>query len=176
MQKANIKIFRRKLKRTSFQFRKRWISSPPPPPSPLLPLLLPTRGSSLMWDLSSQVRDWTRATEMTALNPNLPSSGELPRWSLPPSLLPPFLSSFLPSFLPLLLSSPLPSLLAFPPLSLFFMAAPVAYESSQARGPMRATAVIYTTATAARDPSHICDLCCSLKQYRILNPLIEAGD
>ena len=32
----------------------------------------------------------------------------------------------------------------------------------------------YTTATAALDPSHICDLCCRLQQCWILNPLSEA--
>ena len=34
----------------------------------------------------------------------------------------------------------------------------------------------YTTATATRDLSHICDLHCSLQQCRILNPLSEARD
>ena len=34
----------------------------------------------------------------------------------------------------------------------------------------------YTTATAMLDPSHICDLCHSLLQCRILNPLSEAKD
>ena len=33
-----------------------------------------------------------------------------------------------------------------------------------------------TTATATLDLSHICDLCCSLRQCWILNPLSEAGD
>ena len=33
-----------------------------------------------------------------------------------------------------------------------------------------------TTATATPDPSHICDLCCSLQQRQVLNPLSEAGD
>ena len=32
----------------------------------------------------------------------------------------------------------------------------------------------YTTATATMDLSHICDLCRSLQQHRILNPLSEA--
>ena len=34
----------------------------------------------------------------------------------------------------------------------------------------------YTTATAALDPSCICDLCCSLQQHWIPNPLSEARD
>ena len=34
----------------------------------------------------------------------------------------------------------------------------------------------YATATATPDPSHICDLYCSLQQYQILNPLSEARD
>ena len=34
----------------------------------------------------------------------------------------------------------------------------------------------YTTATAMPDMNHICDLCCSLWQYQILNPLREARD
>ena len=34
----------------------------------------------------------------------------------------------------------------------------------------------YATATAILDPSYICDLSCSLQQWRILNPLSEARD
>ena len=34
----------------------------------------------------------------------------------------------------------------------------------------------YTTATATPDPSHICNLCCSLWQSQTLNPLSEARD
>ena len=34
----------------------------------------------------------------------------------------------------------------------------------------------YTTATATRDPSHTCNLCHSLWQHWIFNPLSEAGD
>ena len=34
----------------------------------------------------------------------------------------------------------------------------------------------YATATAVLDPSRICNLCCSLQQCRILNPLIKARD
>ena len=34
----------------------------------------------------------------------------------------------------------------------------------------------YTTDTATRDPSHICNLCCSLRQHQILSPMREARD
>ena len=34
----------------------------------------------------------------------------------------------------------------------------------------------YTTAMATPDPSYICELCCSLQQQQILNPLREARD
>ena len=34
----------------------------------------------------------------------------------------------------------------------------------------------YTIATATLDPSCVCDLCCSLQQHWILNPLREARD
>ena len=34
----------------------------------------------------------------------------------------------------------------------------------------------YTTATAMLDPSHVCDLCCNLRQCWILNPPSEARD
>ena len=34
----------------------------------------------------------------------------------------------------------------------------------------------YTTATATRDPSHVCNLHYSSQQRRILNPLSGAGD
>ena len=49
---------------------------------------------------------------------------------------------------------------------------PVAYGSSSARGRIR----VYTTATATQDPSHVCDLLCSLHQHRILNPLSKVTD
>jgi len=52
----------------------------------------------------------------------------------------------------------------------------VAYISSQARGPIAAAAVAYTTATAILDPSCICDLHHSSRQRWILNPLSEARD
>ena len=53
---------------------------------------------------------------------------------------------------------------------LFFRAAPAAYRSSHARGP------IYATATAKQDLSCICDPHCSSQQCWILNPLREARD
>ena len=34
----------------------------------------------------------------------------------------------------------------------------------------------YTTATVKADPSCICDLCCSLWQHQILNPLSKTSD
>ena len=34
----------------------------------------------------------------------------------------------------------------------------------------------YTTATVTQDPSPVCDLCCSLQQHWILNPLSKARD
>ena len=34
----------------------------------------------------------------------------------------------------------------------------------------------YAAAAATQDPNHICDLCCSLWQCGILNPLSEARD
>ena len=58
-----------------------------------------------------------------------------------------------------------------------FRDAPVAYGSSQARGQIgTAAARLYTTATATPDSSRICDLCCSLQQRWILNPLIKPRD
>ena len=58
----------------------------------------------------------------------------------------------------------------------FIMAAPVACGSLWATGGIGAAAVAYTTAMATLDPSHICDLCRSLLQCRILNPLSKARD
>ena len=57
----------------------------------------------------------------------------------------------------------------------YLMAAPLAYGSSWARGQIRATAEANATATATPDLSRICDLCCSLCQCWILDPLSEAG-
>jgi len=45
-----------------------------------------------------------------------------------------------------------------------FLAASVAYRSSQAKGRIGAAAMTYSTATATPDSSHICDLCRSLWQ------------
>ena len=56
------------------------------------------------------------------------------------------------------------------------MAAPVAYGSSQARGQIGPTAVAYTAATPTPDPSHICDLNHSLRQYQTLKPTSKARD
>ena len=55
-------------------------------------------------------------------------------------------------------------------------AAPATYGSSWARGRIRTVAEGYTTATATPYPSHICDLCCSLQQYRNFNPMSKARD
>ena len=62
-------------------------------------------------------------------------------------------------------------LLFSPPL---FRAAPTAYGSSQARE-SELQLPAYPTATATQDPSHVCDLRCSLRQW-ILNSLSEARD
>ena len=55
-----------------------------------------------------------------------------------------------------------------------FMAVLVAHGSSQPRDWIGAAAVAYTTAMATLDLSHICNLCCSLRQHWILNPLSQA--
>ena len=57
-----------------------------------------------------------------------------------------------------------------------FRATPVAYGSSQARGQIGTAPWAYTTTTATRDPSRIWELCHSLWQCQILNPLSEARD
>ena len=59
---------------------------------------------------------------------------------------------------------------------LLFMAAPVAYSRSQARGWIGAVAEACATATATLDPSCMCDLCHSLWQCQIFNPLCEGRD
>ena len=56
------------------------------------------------------------------------------------------------------------------------MAAPAAYGSSQARSQIRAVAEAYATATATPDPSRICNLRHSLRQYWILNQLSKASN
>ena len=57
-----------------------------------------------------------------------------------------------------------------------FPAILVAYGSSQARDELELWLLAYTTAIATPDLSHICDLCCSLQQRQILNPLNEPRD
>ena len=57
-----------------------------------------------------------------------------------------------------------------------FRAAPVALGDSQSGGGIGAAAEDYTTATATTDLRCICDLCHSLWQHQILNPLSEARD
>ena len=56
------------------------------------------------------------------------------------------------------------------------MATPATYASSQARGQIGAAAEVYTTVTAPRSPSPICDLHHSSWQRQIFNPLSEARD
>ena len=56
------------------------------------------------------------------------------------------------------------------------MATPVAYGRFQARGQIGAAAEAYDTATGTLDPSHFCNLHCSLWQCWIPNPLSEARD
>ena len=56
----------------------------------------------------------------------------------------------------------------------FFRAAPAAYGSSQAG--VKSELQLLTYITAMPDPSLICDLCWSLWQCRILNPLSKARD
>ena len=41
---------------------------------------------------------------------------------------------------------------------LLFRATSMAYRGSQARGQIRAIAATYTTATAIRNPSHVCNV------------------
>ena len=65
-----------------------------------------------------------------------------------------------------------------PCLVLFFLfiVIPVACGSSQARGWSGLQMEAYHTATTTLDLSHICDLCCSLQQHWIFNPLSEVRD
>ena len=64
-----------------------------------------------------------------------------------------------------------------PTLTIFFLfiAAPVAYGSSQARGRIRAAAASLRHSQAILDPSLICDQHHSLQQCQILNPLSKGG-
>jgi len=55
-----------------------------------------------------------------------------------------------------------------------FRTAPVAYGSFQTRDWIKAAAE--ATAIATPNPSCICDLCCSLQQCQVLNPLSKARD
>ena len=57
-----------------------------------------------------------------------------------------------------------------------FMATSMAYGSSQVRDWIRVARVVYETAMDIPDPSHICELCYSLQQQQILNPLSMARD
>ena len=57
----------------------------------------------------------------------------------------------------------------------FFFRA-TAYGGSQARGRIGAKPLVYTTARATPDPSHVCDLHHSSQQRQILNALTEARD
>jgi len=54
----------------------------------------------------------------------------------------------------------------------FFKVTPSAYGSSWVLQ-IRAHLLAYATATATRDPSHICNLHCSLQQHWIFNPGTE---
>ena len=56
------------------------------------------------------------------------------------------------------------------------MASPVAYGNSWAGVELELQEQDYATATTTRDPSHICNLYCSLQQQQILNLLSEERD
>ena len=58
----------------------------------------------------------------------------------------------------------------------FFKATPMAYGSSGLGVESELQLPAYTTATAKPDPSRVCDLCHTLWQHQILNPLSKAGD
>ena len=57
-----------------------------------------------------------------------------------------------------------------------FMAIPVTYGSSQAKGRIGAAATGLHHSRNNTDPSHICDQHCILWPHWILNPLSEARD
>ena len=61
-------------------------------------------------------------------------------------------------------------------LFVLFKATPVAYRSSQGRHQIGATAAGLCYSHSNTRSRCICDLCCSLRQGRILNPLSEARD
>ena len=56
------------------------------------------------------------------------------------------------------------------------MAVPTAYEVSRLGVELELELAAYTTATATRDPRHVCDPHHSLQQCQILDPLSEARD
>jgi len=56
-----------------------------------------------------------------------------------------------------------------------FMATPGAYGNSQTRSQIELKLPTYTTATATQDPSFICNLRHSLRQYWILDPQTDWG-
>ena len=58
----------------------------------------------------------------------------------------------------------------------FFVAAPAAYGSSQARGWTQATAAAFAAATAKLNLSNLCNLCHTLWQHQILSPLSDTRD
>ena len=58
----------------------------------------------------------------------------------------------------------------------FLIATSAAYGSSQARGRVEAAALVCTTTRVTPDPNCVYNLCCSLQQCRVLNPLSEARD
>ena len=52
----------------------------------------------------------------------------------------------------------------------------MAYGTSRLQGESELQLPAYATATATRDPSHLCDLHHSSRQHQTLNPLSEAKD
>ena len=58
--------------------------------------------------------------------------------------------------------------------SLFLELYPWHMEVPRLRAALELQLPVYTTVTATRDPSHICDPCCSLWQRQILNLLSRA--
>ena len=58
----------------------------------------------------------------------------------------------------------------------FFRAAPAPYGGSRLGVKLELQLPAYIAATAAQDPTRVCDLHHSSRQCQILNPLSEAGD
>ena len=80
-------------------------------------------------------------------------------------------------WLTVLLSSMFSILVYFLFIFAFFRAAPAAYESTWGLGVESELLLLaYTTATATRDPSRVCDPCHSSQQCQILNPLSKIRD